>query len=121
MRAFKDSIDAHHGAGILRAMKSLLLVLAVVLVGCGEDEAPETEALKLIHKGRGDLANLFRLESALGLNLRNYASAVCIFFVLDAQGMQLGEPEIGEWSASFALDMRAEFQCAASAAGNNQG
>jgi len=38
-------IDARHGAGILPVMKALLLVLAVVLGGCGTPQ--ETESLRL--------------------------------------------------------------------------
>lgn len=34
--------------------------------------------------------------------------------------MQLGEPKIRQWGASFAVNVGAEFQLAASSAGNNQ-
>tara|TARA_Y100001934_G_scaffold98954_1_gene121800 strand:- start:701 stop:1498 length:798 start_codon:yes stop_codon:yes gene_type:complete len=45
MRAFKDSIDARHGAGILPAMKALILLMAVVLVGgCASGNSAKAKA-----------------------------------------------------------------------------
>jgi len=56
MWPFKDSIAPHHGAGIFPVMKSLLLVLAAVLVGCGKKEGARKkltseETAEVIEKG----------------------------------------------------------------------
>ena len=53
-------------------------------------------------------STLSQLESTSGLNLWDDAGAIGILFAVDAQGIQLGEPEVGEWGASLAVNVRTE-------------
>ena len=51
----------------------------------------------------------------------HHAGAVGVAFLLDAQGLHLGQPEIRQGRAALAVDVRAEFQPPATAASDDQG
>ena len=53
-------------------------------------------------------------------DLGECARAVCIRFAFDGEAAQLGQPEIGQWCAGLAVDVLAQLQRSASAAGDDQ-